>query len=88
MCDPTFLGIASRFFPVATVMTELSGGFPKSDTLSTQHERTVSVTHRAQTHSAILEYFNVCEYVCPYLSSGQLKQDSQRMSVVFIGGGS
>lgn len=33
MCDPTFLGIASKFFPVATLMTELSGGFPSRETL-------------------------------------------------------
>lgn len=33
MSDPTFLGIASKFFPVATLMTELSGGFPSRETL-------------------------------------------------------
>lgn len=68
-------------------MTELSGGFPKSDTLSTQHKQTISsVQHRAQYHSVTLERFNLC--VCVYLSSGQLKQESHRMSVVFMGGGS
>lgn len=36
MCDPTFLGIASKFFPVATLMTELSGGFPRRETLFKQ----------------------------------------------------
>lgn len=55
MCEPTFLGIASRFFPVATVMTELSGGFPKSDTLSTQHKRTISMTfYKAQQNNIVL----------------------------------
>lgn len=37
--DPTFLGIASRFFPVATLMTELSGGFPRRETLFAQTDR-------------------------------------------------
>lgn len=37
VCDPpTFLGIASKFFPVATLMTELSGGFPRRETLFRQ----------------------------------------------------
>lgn len=36
MSDPTFLGIASKFFPVATLMAELSGGFPSRETLCRQ----------------------------------------------------
>lgn len=46
------------------------------------------VWYRAQYHSITSEYFNLCVCVCVNLSSGQLKQDNHRMSVVFMGGGS
>lgn len=42
--DPTFLGIASRFFPVATLMTELSGGFPRRETLCAQTDHQFDIS--------------------------------------------
>lgn len=74
----TFLGIEFRFFPVATVITELSGGFPKKDTL----QKPIQISEpQCAPHSKLRVRF-------VYLSKGQLKQDTQRMSVMFKGGGS
>lgn len=71
----------SKFFPVATVMTELSGGFPRSDTLP-KHYR-----HSNRAKLQRIHRFTACG-VGAYLNNGQLKQDIHRMSVVFMGGGS
>ena len=58
VCVDTFRGIASRFLPVATVITALSGGLPSNDTLPTHthklqmeaHCLSVSVSERECVH--------------------------------------